>query len=136
MMLLVRGTDIREITLGLSRNGIEWGMVTLPARPEDYLACLQKFLEQQQCRQRDIQEVIVVAGEGSATAVRASVTMVNALSWAANWRVRELIVPTETAESELPLLLQTAEAVPLARPHYAASPHITQSTHDALKRKL
>jgi hypothetical protein len=136
MTLLVRGTDIQSVTFGLQRAGQEWLMVTLPARPEGYLAALEGFLRQEKCSKEDIRQVIIVSGEGSATAVRASVTLVNTLAWANGWAMSELIVPAKATVADVQAAAPQAQLVAVARPNYASAPHITQSTHDALKRKL
>ena len=136
MKIVIRGTDIARCTVGIQVPGAPWHAVTYAARPEEYLAILQRHLQEAGVNIADVQGIVVIAGEGSATAVRASVTLANVLAWTHGWTVEEIAIPAEATEEEMGEAVKRAVRVRVARPQYQHAPHITQSTHDVLKRKL
>jgi tRNA A37 threonylcarbamoyladenosine modification protein TsaB len=136
MKLVMRGTDIASISWWLLAGEEILEHVTLAARPEEYLGSLSHFLEKSGHKLADITEIIIVNGQGSAAALRASVTLGNTLAWTRGWNIYALTLPAAAPSEAVLENLSLAVRVKLARPVYQNAPHITVATHDALKRKM
>lgn len=136
MKLIMRGTDIGRISWWLLADERVLEYVTLEARPEEYLASLEHFLNKAQRSLADIQGLVIVNGEGSAAALRASVTLGNTLAWTRQWSIETITLPATADDSTVLAAIGGACLVNLAQPVYQNAPHITVATHDALKRKL
>lgn len=125
MMIYVNGSDIARLELGALEDGV-WShpLEVLEVRPEQYLAGLEAWLDKHGLSRADIEGFTLVSGPGSATSLRTSHALVNALAFALNVKV------TSINESlELP-------PHAFALPTYTNVPNITQTKRDALKRKV
>lgn len=128
MILFIDGSDITRLTLGRAsiNDRQQWQItetVTSDVRPEGYLAAIDNFIGQE-----TIASIIAVTGPGSATALRASLAIVNAISLAQGVSLYGVDIADTAGE------LPSASAVLL--PTYHHDPVITVSTRDSLLRTL
>lgn len=128
MMLYVCGNDIERITLGLLDQqdrafNFTVGPTDIPAMPENYLGIIDGFLQAHEASLDKLEGIVVVSGEGSATALRSSHAIVNALGFARG-------IPLYTSLDQLP-----DHSVKIALPEYANVPQVTVTKRDALKRR-
>lgn len=138
MTLYVNGQDISRFVLALERAGtIVWGGGEV--RPEEFLKTLDAFLVDQKITINDIDRVYLVAGPGSATALRASLSIVNTLSFVANIEIIKVEKkPEEMDEKVFERVLLDADLVvsdTYIRPIYAHEPRITKTNKDRLRRE-
>ncbi len=82
MLLFLSAQDIKEITIGIIEGDSLVQLETREADPEQYLAKISKALEDWSQSVETLEAVVVVLGPGSATALRASVTIANAIGFA------------------------------------------------------
>lgn len=82
LALLISGQDIRELSLGLVRDGRLVGDVVVPASPERYLSAIAATLAGWNVRAEDLDALAVVTGPGSFTSSRVSTTIANAIAFA------------------------------------------------------
>ncbi len=142
MILFIDGSDIARLTLGrasISEAG-EWSLLSsiiLEARPEGYLAAIDEFVGAE-----TIDSIIAVTGPGSATALRTSLSIVNAISLAKRISLYGIPAPTQSSVTSRPKLsfgrkpeTELSSAATLL-PNYHHDPVITTSTRDALLRAL
>lgn len=137
MTLYVNGQDIGRLVLGLIQDGA-WlvGPRTLSVPPEEYLLALDGFLlENGHARAEGIMEIALVVGPGSATALRSSVSMVNAIAFAKNVAILAVEKAPESDDAEVLPSVSAAQPVSIARPVYLHGARITASSKDALLRK-
>ena len=141
MMVYVNGTDIARLVLGGLENST-WvhPLEVLEVRPEQYLSCLETWLDKHGLSRRDIEGFVIVAGPGSATSLRTSHAMVNALAFALNVKVASINKLPEFSDADILTLLpshgEAGRGSHFALPTYARDPKITQTKRDALKRKV
>ncbi len=137
--LYVNGQDIRRIVFGLAKNGEVQAVRSFDVGPEGDLGVLDGFLGAHKCALDELTRIITVVGPGSATALRSSLSIVNAIAFA-----REIpIVPIEQGTDEQDIdsfthALSTSadqSTTDFAYPKYSTNPKITFSTRDALRRK-
>ncbi|NBS42047.1 hypothetical protein EBS80_05330 [bacterium] len=81
LALLISGQDIRELSLGLVRDGRLVGDVVVPASPERYLSAIAATLAGWNVRAEDLDALAVVTGPGSFTSSRVSTTIANAIAY-------------------------------------------------------
>ena len=136
MMVYVNGQDITRLVLGTIKDG-RWSCEPriFATRPEQYLQSLEDFLSDQHVNKSDIQGFVLIKGPGSATSLRTSHALVNALAFALHIDVIALEKAPE--QHDIDILDQIANHQPhaFALPVYAHEPNITQTKRDALKRK-
>jgi len=135
-MIYVNGQDIARLALG-SVHGNRWlhAPETLEIRPEGYLLGLETWLRKLDINRTDIMGFVLVKGPGSATSLRTSHAMVNALAFALGVQVVSLEKSPETPDAEVIATLSEQAPHAFALPTYAHTPNITQTKRDALKRK-
>jgi hypothetical protein len=136
MMIYVNGQDIARLVLGTIENG-QWKLEpqVLELRPEQYLQGLEDFLRAQSIERSLIKGFVLVSGPGSATSLRTSHAMVNALAFALGVTVISVEKQPNDADIEILPRLIGLVPKPFALPVYAHAPTITQTNRDALKRK-
>jgi len=161
MMLYINGSDIAQLVLGVlndDRSAFLVDPVAIPSSPEQYLAHVDSFLKNSTLHPRtqiqvhsytlhptpsnaghgspaSLTGIIAVLGPGSATALRTSLTIVNALAFAKRIPVFGIEL-TPGADDRMVLVgLCDASSIPMARPVYANPARITVSTRDALGRR-
>ena len=137
MMLYVNGQDIGRLVLGLIQDGA-WNVAPqmFEVAPEEYLSTLDQFLlENGHARAEGIMEIALLVGPGSATALRTSVSMMNAIAFAKNIAIRVVEKAPEADDRDVLAALATAQSVSVARPVYLHGARITASSKDALLRK-
>lgn len=136
MMIYVNGQDIARLVLGIIKENT-WAQEpqVFEIRPEQYLQGLDAYLREQGIAQDQISGFALVKGPGSATSLRTSHAMINALAFALGVGVTSLEKPVDIPDREAVDLLASKQSHPFALPVYAHEPNITQSRRDALKRK-
>lgn len=137
MMLYVNGQDIGRIVLGLVEQQ-SWRVepTVFEVAPEEYLATLDGFLSDHgHGRGEGIAEIAIVVGPGSATALRTSVSMINAIAFAKNIPLRPIEKAPDAPDVDVCALLFVTKHVSIAHPVYLHGARITASTKDALLRK-
>lgn len=136
MMIYVNGQDIARLVLATVQNGAwEHEPEVFEIRPEQYLQGLEEFLRVQKIEKQDIEAFVLVKGPGSATSLRASHAMVNALAFALGVQVISLEKSPEQADVNVIGTVPHHQPHAFALPVYAHEPNITQTKRDALKRK-
>ncbi len=136
-MLYINGQDIARLSLGLLNSDFTWAKQpqTLDLNPEAYLSGVDNYLKANGLNKTQISGLAVAAGPGSATSLRTSHALVNALGFALKvpvWSVPEL---DKLSHSEVTAAFSQHQAHAFALPEYARAPQITESTRDQLKRK-
>ena len=135
MTLYVNGSDIARLVLGVLNDDRSVFLVDptpFTVSPEQFLATVDAFLL---LHAGAMTGVVAVLGPGSATALRTSVTMVNALAFAKGIPVYGVELAPGADDRAALVNLHGASPVPLARPVYANPAKITVSTKDALGRR-
>jgi tRNA A37 threonylcarbamoyladenosine modification protein TsaB len=140
MMLYVNGSDIARLTLGVlhdDRSVFLVEPVAFSVSPEQFLATVDTFLHSncQMPTTSGLKGIVAVLGPGSATALRTSLTMVNALAFAKRLPVYGIELAPEADDRSALVHLHGALPVPVARPVYANPAKITVSVKDALGRR-
>lgn len=122
MILTLAGEDITKLTLGLSADGQAESVSgqTIPCLPEDYLAVIDTFLTAHHLTLKDLTGIVVASHDGSATALRVSHSIANALGFT-------LGIPLYRSLGSAPLNI--------ILPSYSASAKVTARKKDALYRK-
>jgi hypothetical protein len=128
MMLYINGNDIERVSLGLLDRADQAfrftvGPTDIPAMPENYLGIIDGFLQAHDAPLEKLEGIVVVSGEGSATALRSSHAIVNALGFARG-------IPLYTSLDHVP-----DQPTVIALPTYASVPQVTVTKKDALKRR-
>lgn len=137
MMVYVNGQDIARLGLGVIDANKAWlhRPQAYETRPEAYLAQLESYLAGQNIARTEIRGFILVQGPGSATALRTSHALVNALAFALGVEVIGIEKPIELPDAEILPLAAEALSRTFVLPVYAHAPNITTTKRDALKRK-
>lgn len=133
MMLYVNGQDIARLVLGLVDGGA-WrvGPTVFAVGPEAHLATVDAFVREH----GDFDGIVLVTGPGSATALRTSVSMVNALAYAMGRPLYPIEKAPDVDDATIVDRLADLKPVPMAVPVYAHGARITAPTKDALKRRI
>lgn len=135
MMLYVRGTDIKRLTLaGLSDDRARFVVdpVVHDSAPEAYLSHAAAFLRE---HPDQLTGIVAVLGPGSATALRTSLTMVNTLAFTMSLPCYGISLAPESDDREALVALCGADVIPMARPIYQNEARITPSAKDVLHRR-
>lgn len=135
MMLYVNGSDIARLVLGVlndDRSAFLVDPATFESSPEQFLAKVDEFLKS---HSGALTGIVAVLGPGSATALRTSLTMVNAFAFAKSIPVFGVELAPGADDRSVLVSLHGASPVPMARPVYANPAKITVSTRDALGRR-
>ncbi len=124
-VLVIAGQDIRELSLGLSRDGQIAGSKTVVASPETYLSTVAETLAEWNVTLDGLNAVAVVTGPGSFTSSRVSVMIANGIAFAKNIPV--IGIPNaervDFASLTIPTTLPPVDR--FAVPVYDRPPHIT-----------
>ncbi len=148
-MLYVNGSDIARLVLGVLNNDASAFLidpVVIASSPEQFLANVDFFLKNYTLhatprRSRtagtpsNLTGIVAVLGPGSATALRTSLTMVNALAFAQCIPVFGVELVLGADDRAVLVSLHGVSSMPMARPVYANPATITVSTKDALGRR-
>ena len=143
MMLYVNGSDIGRLVLGVlndDRSVFIVAPTTIESSPEQFLAKVDTFLLVHfptiDTRQSSsLTGIVTILGPGSATALRTSLTMVNAMAFAKHVPVFGVELAPGADDYATLVHLHGVGAIPMARPVYAYPAKITVSTKDALGRR-
>ncbi len=140
MMLYVNGQEITKLVLGLLEVDGSWRQVPTeyPTSPEEYLKTIELFLAATKTTLPTMTGFVLVQGPGSATALRTSHALINALAFALHVPVISVLKPVGVLDAEAwqAQALDKQSKTAVALPVYTSDPKITASTRDALKRKL
>ncbi|MBU0531586.1 hypothetical protein KJ910_03810 [Patescibacteria group bacterium] len=101
MLLFLSAQDIKEITIGLIEGDSLVQLETKKGGPEEYLELIMKQLKSWHQSIKNVEAVVVVLGPGSATALRASVTIANAIGFARGIAVIGLANPDRLEPEQL-----------------------------------
>ena len=134
--LYMNGQDIGRLVLAIERAG-ESDIEIAQARPEDFLLTLKRFLFNQKVTPPEIDKFFVVVGSGSATALRASLSIANTFSFAfclplIGIKKKPIEQDLYTFKNCLAGSCQHAEQKKYLFPLYELPAKITLSTKDAL----
>lgn len=120
MILYIDGSDIRRLVVATSEE-----TRTFDSGPEGYLAAISTMVEPEA-----LEGIIVVQGPGSATALRASLSIANTLAMTQ----RIPLYGVQSGTSYASALLALPEPKPFLEPIYGAEAQITVSKKDQLRR--
>lgn len=141
-MLYINGQDIARFAVAtIDGSEIRSLEVVSPARPEQFLALIDAHLKSVQRTSSDIERILVVTGPGSATALRASLSIVNTMVFALGIEVGAVEKePMQEDQAFLRSILDGGVEVTYSKsfvaPVYAHEPRITKSNKDHLRRDL
>ncbi len=105
------------------------------ASPETFLATLDAYISEHIGDLNDLEGFMLVAGPGSATALRATHSLVNALAFAKQVSVFSIVKDASVDDVDV-FDHGRVRAVRVALPVYAHEARITHGTKDALRRSL
>lgn len=130
----VAAQDLSSLVIGdIAHEDGAWRWLNEPVEiavaPEGYAAHILSHVD-------DCAGFIVVHTPGSATALRVSLSLVNAYAFTKNLPVVSVERPTDRPHADIVRELATAPAHRFAVPRYESGPKITAATHDNLKRKI
>ena len=133
MMPYVNGQDIARMVLGLIDAGA-WAVApqTFQVGPEVHLATVDAFAREHGA----FDGIVIVTGPGSATALRTSISMANALAFAMDVSLYPMEKAPEADDASIIDRVAGLRAVPMAVPVYAHAARITAPAKDALKRRI
>lgn len=135
MMLYLRGTDIHRLILGSiasDRSRFIVSPQTHDVSPEKWLGIIDEFLSSNLSACTGI---VLVLGPGSATALRTSLVLANAIAFTRSLPMFGFELPLDADDRMALILLHEARSLPIARPIYSASAHITPQKKDTLHRR-
>lgn len=136
MILYVNGQDIAQLVLGVvGEDHVD--VFDIP--PEQALASIASVLEQRNAALEDVETIVCVQGPGSATALRVSLSVVQALAFAKEIPLVAIEKDPSASDQEIfsqitPEWLEQQKIVEQIVPLYLHAPNITASTRDPLKR--
>lgn len=138
MTLYVNGQDINRITFAVLESDSSV-VKTVEVGPEQYLNELDAFLTENELSVPDISKIIAVVGPGSATALRASLSILNTLRFVKDVEVIGVEKDPELKEEAFITQLNKGDYEPVSRgemlvPLYVSGPRITASKKDHLRR--
>ena len=136
MKLYVNGQDIHKLILGNVESG---DLSVYSGEPHTYLASMNTYFEQQGNQLQHIKELHVIIGPGSATALRAILSIMNTLRFVKEIPVygykKVQDISDEDCIRDIRLGRQTAvQNEEWLKPAYAHAPRITPSKKDQLNR--
>lgn len=140
MMLYINGQDIARFVVGVADAETVLSLEVMEgARPEQFLASIDSFLRENDYAIEDMTRLVVVVGPGSATALRAVLSIVNTIAFV---RGVDLVGvekdPVQDDEVFLRSILAKEIEVHVSEsflhPVYAHEPRITVSKKDHLRR--
>lgn len=125
MILVIAGQDIRELSVGLSKDGAIVESRTIVSSPETYLRDVAQALADWTITFDDLGAVAVVTGPGSFTSSRVSVMIANGIAFAKNIPVIGIpnVERVDFAALTIPTILPPVDQ--FAIPIYDRPPHIT-----------
>ncbi len=139
MMLYLAAHDIERLTLGIleqkdSTFHFVVEPVEIPCLTEAYLSIIDSFLAAHGGSLNKLAGIVVVSSAGSATAMRATHALANALSFARGIPLFE--AKKDAGVSDIDMVHHIPDhSIPIALPAYANAVNITTSKKDALKRR-
>lgn len=134
MNLFIDGREIKEFTVGdIETNEYK----KYSAEPHEQLKCLDEFLEGCGKSIDSVEELHIIKGKGSATALRTSLAIVNTIQF-----VKHIPVYTYVYEQGVPCFEEIVSgnargelATGYVTPEYAYAPRVTPTKRDQLNRK-
>lgn len=138
MILYVNGQDIKRIVLGIVG---EEGAEMIEVGPDGFLGAIHAFLDKRAISLNEIKTIVCVRGPGSATALRVSLSLVQALAFAKKISLVSVEKDPSASEQEAfhrvtPSWLAQQSPVEAIVPLYAHAPQITAAKRDHLKRSI
>lgn len=140
MILYVNGQDIKTLVIGtVDEQANEPPRVISETAPEAYLSHIDDFLKGSHKEVSDVEKIFVVVGPGSATALRAILSIVNTMKFAAGVDLVGVEKPMLEDDRETLRKINEGQATlvkdrDFLAPIYAYAPRITRSKKDVLKR--
>lgn len=125
IILVIAGQDIRELSIGLSKDGQIVESRTIVSSPETYLRDVAQALSDWKIALDDLDAVAVVTGPGSFTSSRVSVMIANGIGFAKGIPVIGIpnVERAHLASLTIPTTLPPVDR--FAVPIYDRPPHIT-----------
>ncbi len=139
MMLYVNGSDIAKLTLGVvadDRASFAILPKTFAVRPEEFLFTIDAWFREQHIDLKQISELAVVIGPGSATALRTILTWANTFAFTRSIPMYGVELPFGSDDRIALIDLTSVLSTPMLRPVYANAPTITATKKDALRRNI
>ncbi|MCH8049720.1 hypothetical protein IH979_03375 [Patescibacteria group bacterium] len=140
MMLYVNGQDIKQITFGIVGTSVKPPVRTVQIGPEGFLSALDDFLKDNHQTVKDIKRIFAVIGPGSATALRATMSIVNTIRFMT--KIQLIGIEKNPLEQDVDTIkaINQGKIKPVIKgelliPIYAQPARITLSTRDYLGRK-
>lgn len=139
--LYVNGQDIGHLVLGLAFDKEIDALDNINVGPEEYLNTIQVFLKENKLNISDFEKIFVVAGPGSATALRSILSIINSIKFVLDIKVFPIEKKADEQDScTFKLCLEGSidevEHKKYFFPIYENAPKITLSTKDELGRVL
>ncbi|PIX61819.1 hypothetical protein CO057_01990 [Candidatus Uhrbacteria bacterium CG_4_9_14_0_2_um_filter_41_50] len=139
--LYVNGQDISHLVLGLATEKEIDVLDKNDVGPEEYLNTVQVFLKENKLAVSDFEKIFVVAGPGSATALRSILSIVNSIKFVLDAKVFPIEKKADEQDSYTFKLclegkIDEVEHKKYFFPIYENAPKITLSTKDELGRAL
>ena len=127
-ILVIAGQDIRELSVGLSKDGKIVETRTIVSSPETYLRDVAQALADWTIALDDLNAIAVVTGPGSFTSSRVSVMIANGIAFAKGIPVIGIpnVERADFATLTIPTTLPSIDQ--FAVPIYDRPPHITSPT--------
>lgn len=139
MKLYVNGQDINQLVIANAEDPSS--LRTVAVGPEGYLKTIDAFLKGAQAHPTDIEELFVVVGPGSPTALRGILSIVNTMKFV--YQIPSVAIRKEQSEQDLDTLESLrakkgdqVEHTIYLEPIYASGPKITASGKDQLGRMV
>lgn len=138
-MLYVNGQDIKRITFAFLQMPFDAPMRTVDVGPEHFLEELDRFLKDNHKSVREVKQIVAVVGPGSATSLRAALSILNTMRFVAAVELIGIEKDVLETDADAVARMNRGDFTPVSRdamliPLYAHAPRITASTKDHLRR--
>lgn len=138
MRIYLNGQDINRLVI--ADLDAKADPLVMEINPEGYLKMIDKFLSDRKLTNQDLKEIYVVIGPGSATALRAIITIVNTLKLVNEVKLFGIEKPTNEHDIDTVTAIVNKKVVlkeidDFLNPKYGQGPKITLSTKDRLGRE-
>ena len=136
MKMYVNGQDILRLILGNVESG---NLSVHEGEPHTYLASMNTYLEQHGLDLKNAEELHVVIGPGSATALRAILSIMNSIHFVKEIPIHGYEKSPEISDEDCIRDIRLGRMTPIdseawLKPTYAYAPRITPSKKDQLNR--